>query len=145
MEINFYYNISDNRCINKNLYEGSTVSGTVKEETSVINPKIKIKSNQPIIYNYAYIDTFRRYYYVNNVTNVGNNLWLVEFSVDVLMSFRGDITNFDVVAVKQSSKLNSDEYIDDGSLVTNSKTFDRIFNFPKGFNENGQYILITAG
>ena len=70
---------------------------------------------------------------------------MVEFSVDVLMSFRGDITNFDVVAVKQSSKLNSDEYIDDGSLVTNSKTFDRIFNFPNGFNDNGQYILITAG
>ena len=145
MEIKFYYNVSDNRCINKDLREGSTVNGHVKEDTSIINPKFKIKSNKPIIYNYAYIEDFRRYYYVSNVTNVGNDIWLVEFDVDVLMSFRGDINNLNVVAVKQSSSDNSDEYIDDGSLVTNSKTFNRVYNFLEGFNETGEYILITAG
>ena len=145
MEIKFYYNVSDNRCINKVLLDEHVLNGNIKEETSIINPTLTIKSSSPIIYNYLYIEKFRRYYYITNVTNVGNDLWSIDLKVDVLMSFRGDIVNFEVVANKQTSKQYSDEYIDDGSLVTNSKTFTRVFNFPNGFNESGKYILITAG
>lgn len=145
MEIKFYYNSSDNRCIKKSLHDGVTLTGHIKEETSTVEPKITVKSSSPIIYNYAYIPSFRRYYYISNVTNIGNDLWSVSLKVDVLMSFKGDILNYNVVAVKQSKSAYSDEYIDDGSLVANAKNFTRTFNFPNGFNDDGEYILITAG
>ena len=145
MEIKFYYNSSDNRCIKKLLHDGTMLNGHIKEKTSIIQPRFTIKSVTPIIYNYAYIPKFRRYYYVTNVSNVGNDLWFVEFDVDVLMSFKGDIVNFDGIAIKQSKVSNGDEYIDDGSLVTNTKNFTRVHTFPNGFNDDGKYILITAG
>lgn len=145
MEIKFYYNSSDNRCINKELLREHSLNGNIKERTSMINPTFTVKSSTPLNYNYVHVPSFRRYYFITNITNVGNDLWQVEMNVDVLMSFRGDILNFHGVAVKQTEISNGDEYIDDGSLVTNAKSFSRIVNFPNGFNDDGKYILITAG
>ena len=41
--------------------------------------------------------------------------------------------------------LDGNEYIDDGSLVAENVMFQTIYNFPAGFNENPELILITAG
>ena len=65
--------------------------------------------------------------------------------VDPLMSFKNDILALNVVASKQSSAEHGDEYIDDGSLVTDNLMFKTVYNFPTGFNNNSEYILITAG
>ena len=67
------------------------------------------------------------------------------FAIDVLISFRRDILLLGVIADKQSMIDNGDEYIDDGSLVTDNLMFTRIINYPDGFLENPEYILITAG
>ena len=61
------------------------------------------------------------------------------------MSFRSDIFALKVVVDKQSNESNGDEYIDDSSLVTDNLMFNTVYNFPDGFNNNGEYILITAG
>ena len=73
------------------------------------------------------------------------NLWTIELEVDPLMSFKADILALSVVVDKQSSASIGDEYIDDGSLVTDNYTFKSIYNFADGFNDHGEYILITAG
>jgi hypothetical protein len=65
--------------------------------------------------------------------------------VDPLMSFKNDILALKVVVSKQSSIDNGDEYIDDGSLVTDNLMFKTVYNFANGFNNNSEYILITAG
>ena len=65
--------------------------------------------------------------------------------VDPLMSFKRDILALSVVVSKQSSPSNGDEYIDDGSLVTDNQLFKTVYKFADGFNDNAQYILITAG
>ena len=64
---------------------------------------------------------------------------------DVLMSFRRDIFELNAIVEKQTADINGNEYIDDGSLVTENSMFTRIYNFPNGFNSIGEYILITAG
>ena len=61
------------------------------------------------------------------------------------MSFKGDILALKVVVEKQSMKSNGDEYIDDGSLVTDNLMFKNVYTFANGFNDSGEYILITAG
>ena len=61
------------------------------------------------------------------------------------MSFRADISDLNVVVDKQSMPTNGNEYIDDGSLVSENVMFQTIYEFPGGFNDTGEYILITAG
>lgn len=145
MEIQLFNNKSDNRCIRKELINGLSVTGSLRESCDVITPVINFECDTLMKYNYAYIPDFRRYYFITKFTNVANNVWEVEFKVDPLMSFKGDILALSVVVDKQSDKIIGDEYIDDGSLVTDNYTFKEIYNYSKGFNNESQYILITAG
>ena len=145
MELNLYYNTSDNRTINKTLTSGLTISGNLREESSIINPIITIKSDTLIRENYAYIPETQRYYYITNKESIRTGIWRIHMKVDPLMSFKRDILALSVVVSKQSAITNGDEYIDDGSLVTDNQLFKTVYKFAEGFNDNAQYILITAG
>jgi hypothetical protein len=145
MDIKLYYNSSDNRCIKKNITDEFTLSGTLRAETSIVNPEITVTSSTPLRYNYCYIPSFKRYYYINNIISVKNDVWKLVMEVDPLMSFKNDILALKVVVSKQSSTENGDEYIDDGSLVTDNLMFKTVYNFANGFNNDSEYILITAG
>ena len=145
MELNLYYNTSDNRTINKVLTSGLTISGNLREESSIINPIITIKSDTLIRENYAYIPETQRYYYITNKESIRTGIWRIHMKVDPLMSFKRDILALSVVVSKQSAITNGDEYIDDGSLVTDNQLFKTVYKFAEGFNDNAQYILITAG
>ena len=145
MEIRLYYNTSDNRCIRKNLLNELSLSGTLRDSCNLIEPVLNIQNESVIRYNYAYIPDFKRYYFIKKITSLRKGLWTIEFEVDPLMSFKGDILALQVVVDKQSSDSIGDEYIDDGSLVADNNTFTSIYNLSKGFNDHGEYILITAG
>jgi hypothetical protein len=145
MELKLYYNSSDNRCIKKYITNEFLVTGTLRESTSIVNPEITVVSVDTLRYNYCYIPLLRRYYYINNIISVKNGVWKLIMEVDPLMSFKNDILALKVVVSKQASLENGDEYIDDGSLVTDNLMFKTVYNFANGFNNNSEYILITAG
>lgn len=145
MDVIFYYNMSDARKINKELSGGETFSGQARDEVDVMNPVVLFDNPDILRYNYAYIPQFQRYYDVVSRNAFREGLWEVNFSVDVLMSFRNDILNLNVVVDKQTSRLIGNEYIDDGSLVSENVMFKRVYNFSSGFNDTGEYVLITAG
>lgn len=147
MDVKFYYNTSDDRVINKRLLElGNNVfSGVPRDEISVMNPIIRFESDDILRYNYAYIPSLQRYYSIVDRTAYRQGVWDITFAVDVLMSFRYDIAELSVVVDKQSMVKNGDEYIDDGSLVSENVMFQSVYEFPAGFNNTGEYILITAG
>lgn len=145
MEVIFYYNASDDRVINKVLIGGTSFQGTPIGEASVMSPTIRFERQDVVRFNYAYIPEFERYYTITNVTSYREGIWDVSFAVDVLMSFRGDIMALSVIVDKQSMPENGDEYIDDGSLVADNVMFTRVHEFSGGFNDNPEYILITAG
>lgn len=145
MDIQFFYNKSDERQIFKELISGVILTGNLRDMSSIIKPSFLVESDKPIRYNFCYIPDWQRYYFVRNITSVRTNLYLIELDTDVLMSFKNDIVNFQVVVDKQSMSENGDEYIDDGSLVCDNTFFNRIYNFSTGFNNSPEYILITAG
>lgn len=145
MEVQFYYNMSDERKINKDLILGQSFVGELRDSVSVMRPTIRFDNDGVLRYNYAYIPSFQRYYSISDKTCFRDGLWDVYFSVDVLMSFRGDIVNLQAIVDKQSMDVIGDEYIDDSSLVTDNNTFSTVYNFPNGFNDAGEYVLITAG
>lgn len=147
MDVYFYFNQSDDRVINKRLLEmeNNKFEGVPRDEVSVMNPVIRFESDEILRYNYAYIPELQRYYSVVDRTAFREGVWDITLSVDVLMSFRRDILDLSVVVDKQSMGINGDEYIDDGSLVTENVMFQTLYEFPGGFNDTGEYILITAG
>ena len=147
MEVRFYYNSSDDRVINKRLLEmGNNVfEGVPRDEISVMNPIIRFESDDILRFNYAYIPSLQRYYSIVDRTAYREGIWDITFAVDVLMSFRADILDLSVVVDKQSMAENGNEYIDDGSLVSENVMFQTVYEFSNGFNNTGEYILITAG
>lgn len=145
MEVIFYYNASDDRVINKTLIGGETFTGVPLSEVSIMEPVIRFENDGVLRYNYAYIPELQRYYAISSITSYRDGLWDVDFAVDVLMSFRGDIMTLSVIVDKQTMPENGDEYIDDGSLVTDNVMFTRVHEFEGGFNNYPEYILITAG
>lgn len=145
MKVIFYNNLSDNRVINKNLLQGETFEGQARDEVSIMNPVIRFDTNSVFKYNYAYVPEFQRYYTVDAVSAYRDGLWDVSMSVDVLMSFRAHILQLSAIVDKQSDSKNGDEYIDDGSLIADNVMFTTVYNFPDGFNDTPEIILITAG
>ena len=90
MNIILYNNQSENTYVNKTLVVAHELNGTLRNECSVINPTIEVELPSIIdpIFNYAYIEEFNRYYFIDNIVSVRNGLWRLYMSVDVLMSFK---------------------------------------------------------
>ena len=149
MEVQFMYNYSDARVINKVLAtDGDGVGvfeGQARDAINIMAPTIVFDTNAVLRYNYAYIPELQRYYSVNSITATYDNLYAVSFEVDVLMSFRNHILQLPVIVDKQSMPENGDEYIDDSSLIADNVMFTTVYNYPNGFNDTPEFILITAG
>ena len=145
MTVQFYNNYSDARVINKTIELGESFSGQARDAVNIMAPVVRFDTNQIMRYNYAYIPQFQRYYSITDKNVFREGLFMVTFSVDVLMSFRGHILQLTAVVDKQSMPENGDEYIDDGSLVADNVMFTRVHQFSGGFNDKPEYILITAG
>ena len=144
MEIDFYKNLSEKNKIGKKLINKLSLNGNLREESSVINPTILVEHSNLSVYNYAHIPNFNRYYFVSEITSVRNGLWRVSLKCDVLESFKKDILNLNCIVDKQQNQSYSN-YIDDGSYINRADSFVEIANYQKGFNSNGEFILITAG
>ena len=143
MEITLYLNSSEKNKIGKTITVVDVLEGSIKEPSSIINPVILIEYNNPTAFNYVYIDAFGRYYFVNDVVVVRNNLLRVSLTVDVLESFAAAILSQYVIIDKNTTDY--DLYLPDENLLTKVKTKTDIINFPSGLLESGEFILITAG
>lgn len=148
MRVILYNTTSDNRVLSKNIALIKEIDAELKDANDVISPTLKIQRFEGWEkVNYIYIQSFNRYYYVNTIKQSLGNTILLDCSVDVLMSNKDAIRNLTCIIDKQenSSTAYSDKYLDDGSFITECRTFNSILNFPAGFNNGGEFILITAG
>ena len=133
MEIRLYNTSDDRIVVNKTLTDELILEGTLKESLNVLSPSVMVTVDVSE-YNYMYIPEFDRYYYINRTAEV-----------DVLMSWKDEFLKLNAIVDKTETLILADEYINDGSFVTSSKTYNTIYNFPDGFNDEPDYILLTAG
>lgn len=144
MDIILCKNNSEPNKINKILSDQYTLSGTLKEQTSITSPIIMIESGNPVGFNYAYIPDFNRYYFISDIVNVSNNLWRINLKVDVLESFKSDILSSSAI-LSDSEVIGSDRYMSGDVWKSKVKDTTNIIKFPSGLLEEGEFILITAG
>lgn len=146
MEISFYNNVSEKEKIGKTLKNKTTLTGFLKQVTSVINPVITVEMKNPSQYNYVHIPQFHRYYFISDIVNIKNNLWEIHMNVDVLESFKTQIKANKAIVEKSEQTASSNEYFNDGStFFHDSREYNEIAMFQRGFDTAPSYILITAG
>lgn len=76
----------------------------LKAPCNIIDPEIKIATQRdPTGYNYCYLPTFSRYYWVKNWT-YSDGLWTASLTVDTLASYRDQIGNSTEYVVRSSAK-----------------------------------------
>lgn len=146
MKIFLYNNKSENFDIHKDLTLISELEGSLKGETNLEEPSILIEGSSCLNANYAHIPEFNRYYFFKSPpTIVRNNLFNINLRSDVLMSFKEGILSSTAILEKQENLDKSNLYIDDGSYVFENRLTNQVVMFPNKFNDNGEYILLTAG
>ena len=119
--INLYNMTTELSRVDKTNYMTPTisVSGTMRNATSILSPAFNIKiSNQSdvMMSNYCYIPILKRYYFITDIVAVNNDIYQINLSCDVLMSFKNDILKQQAVIARQENDYNTD--LDDPLLKT---------------------------
>ena len=142
--ISLFKTDSENNRVVKVLTDEKQLSGELRNQTSVLNPNIRIETADNIsTYNYAYISEFGRYYYITDIVSVRTNLWVVSLRCDVLMSYKDEIKTITGVIVRQENNPNK-LLVDRLERIQSNKEIDILY-YPDAFSKNLQYILVTAG
>lgn len=114
----------------------------LKAPCNIIDPEIKIATqSDPTGYNYCYLPTFSRYYWVKNWTYV-DGLWNASLTVDTLASYRDQIGNSTEYVARSSATY--DGTISDGLYPATAKVQSVTTAFQGGFAEtiNGGFFVI---
>lgn len=131
--------------IGKALTQGGSYTCTLKDTTSVLNPVLILRTSDPVYnYNYLYIQEFGRYYFINDIRSVNNNVWEISAHVDVLETYKTAILANSAVIKRQASQYNL--YLDDPDF--HAYNYERIqtLKFPANtFNKNLNYVLVVNG
>lgn len=144
MNLKLYSNISEKNCIGKTLISGADFQGILREQSSIINPVIRVQSTELPDFNYAYVPDFKRYYFIMNIRNLSTNIWELSLSVDVLESFKDSIKE-NYAIISDTEITGKDNYIAGEQWKANVKNTTSILRFSSGLSSSGSYILITAG
>ena len=128
-----YNNVSDNREINKNITEISTIDLTIYLDTNVLNPVFKVKTFNNTG-NYLYVPSLNRYYYINNYI-LSNQCVYLHCTVDVLMSYKNEILNSEVLVYR--NEFIKDLRLQDTNMPISCKKQIQIEQISEQFINNG--------
>lgn len=146
--LSLYKNVSDRRVLKKDITLVETFSNVLfLEDTSVINPVFDLVLNAANIteINYCYCAETKRYYYIDNITPTSGGRFILNCSVDVLMSYAEYILKIPALIYTQTNN--------DNPLLSNrflpAQANDKIINLafsPSEFDVNlfGHNFVLTS-
>lgn len=144
MTIAFYTNESEFNKVDKSLTNLATLTGSLREESSIVDPVILVEGIDAYVtsINYAHIPEFGRYYFVQNIESVRTGLWRVHCHVDVLYTYRSAIRSNSAIIERNENEY--DLLLNDGIFRTQQNPRIAQFPFPSGFN-TWNFVLAIAG
>lgn len=142
--IKLQINNSEKNRLDKSITDLITLSGTLRAETSVIDPVIIVEGDLSsfVNCNYMTIDSFNRKYFVNNIRSIRNGLFEITAHVDVLTTYANQIRQNNAIIARQEKKWNL--YLNDGVFKTYQNPHIVTKAFPSGFTEQ-HFIFSVAG
>lgn len=152
MQLTYYNNKSDKRYLNKNIEQlvltghSNPVNIVLVDDTDIVTPVFKMSDHDLYMTaNYCYVDTLRRYYFIDDVT-LSEGYAFLHCTCDVLMTYKEEIKQRKVVVKRQENNFNLYQ-VDDKITLLNYECVKTI-SFPtdKGFDANKQeFVLCTIG
>lgn len=146
MTLTFYNNSSEVNKIGKALTELTSLEGTLRQGTSILNPVVRINralSVEEMKSNYLYIPEFERYYFITNIESVRNNIWDISASVDVLETYKLQILENTCVIARQENLWNM--YLNDGQFKVYQNPNIVTKTFPSGFSTQSFVLAVSGG
>lgn len=145
MILALYKNLSERNVLAKQVVAGDSLNGNIRDDLDVVHPRVVIQTTVPSGYNYCYIPSLSRWYFIDSVTALSNNLMELSLTVDVLMSFRNAIFNLE--AVISSNENEGNVYLLTSNYPCEERQFMQVKSFENGeaFETDGVYFLIAAG
>ena len=132
--------------IGKTLDAGLDFSCCLKDDCSILNPRLDIFTDSDITdKNYMYISAFGRYYFIDDIVSTNNGYWTISAHVDVLETFADSIKENNAIINKQENLYMTNKYLNDGSFISQVDEFNTSYNFSGGFSDSPVFILICAG
>lgn len=142
MTIVLYNNTSPANYVNKEITQVESLTGYLREASSVTDPTFVIERSSPVGFNYVHIPEFGRYYFVTGISSDTTNLVAVSCHVDVLMTYKAAIAEMQAVIRRQEFSYNL--MLDDNIFKAYSNPKFKLKKFPNSFNDFS-YILAVAG
>lgn len=146
MQLTYYNNKTDRRYLRKTLEQinlqghANPVNIIILDDTSIAHPTFKMKDED--IYmtaNYCYVDTLRRYYFIDDIT-LSQGFAYLRCTEDVLMTYAQQLHDIDVLVDRNQWDYNLYQ-VDDKLSLYNFRSQKRV-EFPSGFDENAQEFLL---
>lgn len=144
--LEFGQNLSENNMVDKSISPICTLTGVLRDGTSIIDPQFLVEAPVDTFVgcNYVTVPEFGRSYFVRNIESYRSNLTLISCHVDVLTSFASEIRANKGIVRRQENSNAYNLYIDDGSLVAYQDPYVLTEVFPSGFS-GACFVLVVAG
>ena len=152
MQIKFGYTFDDRRKLEKSVTWFDTFDCKPYTDYNISVPNLLIVNANGAIANnnYAYIADYKRYYYVDSVTVGRNGMYVVQLSVDVLMSYVDGIKNLSATISRQEN-IGINDIVDSLLPLQNRKELAVIefesseFNISSANTSNYNFVLNVSG
>lgn len=129
--------------INKSPTSVMTLTGTLREETDIVNPQINIEYSGTLTnVNYMQIPEFNRYYFITKIESIRTGLWRIYAHCDVLKTYSEGILATKCVVARNENAYNlmlNDSYF---KVYANPRL--QVINFPQMFS-GFSYVLVMKG
>lgn len=135
---------SDKRALHKN-FSGTDITVQLKQPCDILNPVFVVSYDAGLVgANYCYCPELRRYYFVTNIVLSTGHKMEISCAVDVLMSYRDEISAIRCVVTRQQNSGLT--LVPDSNIVIQNYNPIDIYNFPTGFDVGfGSYVLQLIG
>lgn len=136
----FVYDGEPNR-LNKTLQENEEYTGVLNVTFNVLTPVVRFRTRTPVSFNYVYIESLHRYYFVSELTQDGD-ICTIRLRVDVLQTYKEKILASSATLTKSE---NGNKYLSNRSNVVDVRPNFRKLDFPNKnlINETGSIIMVT--
>lgn len=127
--------------VNKTLQANEEYTGVLNATFNVLTPVVRFRTRTPVNFNYVYIESLNRYYFVSELTQDGD-LCIVRLRVDVLQTYKEKILASSATLTKGE---NVNKYLSNRSNVVDVRPNIRKLDFPNKelINETGSIIMVT--
>lgn len=137
MEVILYKTTDQNNTINKILNDPLEININLKRSEDQERPRLLLKNDNDKYtgYNYAYIDFFKRYYFVESTSNNNDRIIELQLETDVLETYKDDILETDVT---------TDNYYPDNRNTDVRKKED-VYSSNITLPETNSMVIVTTG